>query len=80
MDRLSLEIRRETDLKRQIGLVNQIVQICGYPKARGKFARQLVRFVCSGTDEESTFAGSLTKKRLDQEKAKALAPSNPPLA
>ncbi len=60
MDDLHLEVRRETNLQRQIELVNQIAQILGYPKVnpRGKWARQLVGFICAGTDEESTSSAS----------------------
>ena len=59
MDDLHLQVRRETDLQRQIALVDQIAEILGYPKVdpSGTWARQLVQFICSGTDEESTWAG-----------------------
>jgi hypothetical protein len=67
MDTLHLQARRETDLGRQIELLNQIIEIIGYPRVdpSGRFARQLVRFVCSGTDEESTWVGSQVRKRME---------------
>ena len=59
LDHLHLQVRREPDLARQIELVNAIAEIIGYPKVnpRGKWAKQLVAFICAGTDEESTWAG-----------------------
>ena len=65
MDELHLLVRRETDLQRQLALVDQIAEILGYPKVdpRGTWGRQLVLFICAGTDEESTWAGSLQGKR-----------------
>jgi len=74
MDELHLLVRREIDLQRQIALVDQIATILGYPKVdpSGAWARQLVEFICAGTDEESTWAGSLQRKR------EAEAPSRHP--
>lgn len=68
MDNLHQQVRIETDLKRQIALVDQIAEILGYPKVdpRGPWARQLVQFICAGTDEESTWAGSLQRKREEE--------------
>ena len=65
MDSLHQQVRIETDLKRQIALVDQIAEILGYPKVdpSGPWARQLVLFICAGTDEESTWAGSLQGKQ-----------------
>ena len=65
LDDLHLQVRRETDLQRQLALVDQIAEILGYPKVdpMGPWARQLVLFICAGTDEESTWAGSLQGKR-----------------
>ena len=59
MDALHLQVRRETDLQQQIALVDQIAEILGYPKVdpKGAWARQLVQFICAGSDEESTWAG-----------------------
>lgn len=67
MDDLTLKVRREKVFKRQVELVNQIAAILGYPKVnpRGKWARQLVDFICEGTDEESTWAGSWLKQRME---------------
>ncbi len=61
MDDLHLQVRREPDLQRQIALVNQIAEILGYPKVdpKGKWGKQLVRFICAGTDEESSLSGSI---------------------
>ena len=60
LDDLHLQVRREPDLARQIELVNAIAEIIGYPKVnpRGKWARQLVWFICQGTDKESSYSGS----------------------
>jgi|GEM_PF-6449223 len=82
MDMLHLQVRRETDLSLQIELVNQIVEIIGYPRVnpRGRFAKQLVRFVCSGTDDESTWAGSQVRKRMESKGANAPAPGSSPTA
>jgi hypothetical protein len=67
LDALHLQVRREADLSLQIELINQIVEIIGYPRVnpRGRFAKQLVRFVCSGTDDESTWAGSQVRERME---------------
>ena len=66
MDELHLQVRHETDLQRQIALVDQIAELLGYPKVdpEGEWARQLVQFICAGTDEESSWAGSLHWKRV----------------
>ena len=55
LDILHLQIRREKSYKRQVELMNQVISILQYAKVApgGIFARQLIRFVCSGTDEES---------------------------
>ena len=76
MDSLHQQVRIETDLKRQIELVDQIAEILGYPKVdpKGAWAMQLVQFICAGTDEESTWAGSLQRKR----EVAALALRTPP--
>ncbi len=68
MDELHLQVRRETDLQRQLALVNQIAEILGYPKVdpKGKWGKQLVRFICAGTDEGSTWAGSLPQKTEEE--------------
>ena len=60
LDELHLQVRRERVFKRQVALVDQIAAILGYPKVnpRGKWARQLVDFICDGSDEESTWASS----------------------
>jgi hypothetical protein len=65
LDDLHLQVRRETDLLRQLALVDQIAEILGYPKVdpRGPWGRQLVQFICAGTDEESTWVGSLQRKQ-----------------
>ncbi len=65
MDDLHLQIRREPDLQRQIALVDQIAEILGYPKVdpEGAWARQLVLFICAGSDEESSWAGSLQARQ-----------------
>jgi hypothetical protein len=78
MDRLHLQVRQETDLGRQIELVNQIIEIIGYPQVdpRGRFGRQLVQFVCSGTDEESTWAGSQVRKRMEAKEVNAPVPGS----
>lgn len=67
LDDLHLQVRREPDLARQIELVNAIAEIIGYPKVdpRGKWARQLVWFICQGTDEESNYAGSCSRRRAE---------------
>ena len=65
LDNLHLQVRRETDIQRQIALVDQIAEILGYPKVdpSGTWGRQLVQFICAGTDKESTWAGSLQGKQ-----------------
>ena len=65
MDELHLQVRREPDLRRQFALVDQIAELLGYPKVdpEGAWARQLVRFICTGSDEESSWAGSIQRKR-----------------
>lgn len=76
LDDLHLQVRRETDLQRQFALVDQIAEILGYPKVdpRGPWARQLVQFICAGTDEESTWAGSLQEKREAEAHAMRTSP------
>jgi hypothetical protein len=65
LDELHLEVRREKSFRRQVALVDQIAEIIGYPKVnpRGEWALQLVWFICQGTCEESTWAGSLLRSR-----------------
>ena len=65
MDELHRQVRRESNLRRQIDLVDQIAELLGYPKVdpEGEWARQLVQFICAGTDEESSWAGSVQRKR-----------------
>jgi len=65
MDDLHLQVRRETNLQRQIALVDQIAGILGYPRVdpMGNWAKVLVQFICAGTDEESSWAGSLQGKK-----------------
>lgn len=69
LDVLHLQVRRETDFSRQVALVDQIAEIIGYPKLNpmGKWARQLVAFICEGTDEESTWMGSMIRRRSVEE-------------
>ena len=76
LDDLHLQVRRETDLQRQLALVDQIAEILDYPRVdpRGPWGRQLVQFICAGTDEESTWAGSVQGKQ----EAEALALRTPP--
>ena len=68
LDALHLQVRREPVFKRQVELVDQIAKIIGYPKAnpRGKWARQLVAFICAGTDEESTWVGSWSRRSAEK--------------
>lgn len=68
LDALHLQVRHERAFKRQVNLVSRIAEIIGYPKVnpRGKWAKQLVGFICAGTEKESTYAGSLAKKAADQ--------------
>jgi len=68
LDVLHLQVRRETDFSRQVALVDQIAKIIGYPEVdpKGKWARQLVAFICAGTDDESTYQGSLEKRAADR--------------
>ncbi len=65
MDELHLQVRREPDLRRQIALVDQIAELLGYPNVdpEGAWARQLVQFICAGTDKESSWAGSVLRRR-----------------
>jgi hypothetical protein len=65
LDALHLQVRRETVFKRQVELVDQIAEIIGYPKVntKGKWAKQLVAFICAGTDEESTWSGSWSRHK-----------------
>lgn len=76
LDELHLEVRREKFFNRQVALVDQIAEIIGYPKLnpRGKWAKQLVWFICQGTDEESTWAGSLQQKREPEAHASSKCP------
>jgi hypothetical protein len=64
LDDLHLQVRREKTFRRQVALVNQIAELIGFPKVnpKGKWAKQLVWFICQGDDEESTWAGSLQRK------------------
>jgi hypothetical protein len=64
LDDLHSQVRREKSFRQQVELVDQIAEIIGYPKVnpRGKWAKQLVWFICQGTDEESTWAGSVQRK------------------
>lgn len=70
LDDLHLQVRREPDLARQIELVNAIAEILGYPKVNpnGQWGKQLVWFICQGTDEESTLMKTPTS-RMGSEKA-----------
>jgi hypothetical protein len=65
MDELHRQVRCATNFKRQVELVDKIAEFLGYPPVnhRGPWARQLVQFICAGTDEESSWSGSLTRKR-----------------
>lgn len=69
LDVLHLQVRQETDFSRQVALVDQIAEIIGYPEVdpKGKWARQLVAFICEGTDEESTSMGSMMRRRSVKE-------------
>jgi len=60
LDVLHLQIRRAKSYRRQVDLMNQVLSILQYPKVslRGIFARQLISFLCSGSDEESVSRSS----------------------
>lgn len=64
LDALHLQVRREKVFKRQVELVDQIAEIIGYPRVnlKGRWAKQLVVFICAGSDESSTWVGSLAGK------------------
>ena len=76
LDALHLQVRRETDLQRQLALVDHIAEILGYPKVdpSGPWGRQLVQFICAGTDGESTWAGSIQGKREAEARALRTSP------
>ena len=63
LNALHIQLRRESSLDRQIEIARKILATlgCTDPNPREKFLRNLVTFICMGTDEESLHPSSRLK-------------------